>query len=147
MQVSCRWQSGLKFLGSAGENQIVMDAKSPLGTNAGMTPKELVVAGLCGCTAMDVAALMKKHKQQVDDLAVIADVTTSAGVSPVVFTAVALNFQLSGQIDAKTLLEAVHLSQTKYCGVSAMLALAFPITYTVELNGETIGDGKAEFSR
>ena len=43
-------------------------------------------------------------------------------------------------------LEAVRLSQTKYCGVSAMLSKAFAINYEVRLNAESIGFGKADFS-
>jgi putative redox protein len=43
-------------------------------------------------------------------------------------------------------MESVRLSQTKFCGVSAMLSKAFPIKYVVRLNGQEIGQGQAEFT-
>ena len=94
---------------------------------------------------MDVVALMKKYKQPLDSFDIDADVTASEGVHPAVFTQVHLLFKLTGQVDASKVLEAVHLSQTKFCGVSAMLSKAVPISYTVELNGKNIGEGQAAF--
>lgn len=35
---------------------------------------------------------------------------------------------------------------TKYCGVSFMVYKTSPIFYTIELNGETIFEGKAKFA-
>ncbi len=49
------------------------------------------------------------------------------------------------RLDAGKVLESVALSQTKYCSVSAMVSRAVPISYTVELNGEKIGAGRADF--
>jgi len=42
-------------------------------------------------------------------------------------------------------LEAVRLSQTKYCGVSSMLSKAFPIRWELLVNGTSVGRGQAEF--
>jgi uncharacterized OsmC-like protein len=51
----------------------------------------------------------------------------------------------TGDVEAEKLVEAVRLSQTKYCGVSAMLAQAFPLRYRVVLNGQEIATGEAKF--
>ena len=122
-----------------------MDAKSPIGRGSALTPKELVASGLGGCTAMDVVALLRKNKQDLRSLNVDVDVTPSTGAHPVVFTKAHLTFRVEGTVDPKILNEAVHLSQTKFCGVSAMLSKAFPITYEVLLNGQKVGEGKADF--
>jgi putative redox protein len=98
-----------------------MDAKKPIGRDTAMTPKELVVAGLCGCTAMDVVAYLRKSKCPAATLEVTADVETSKGGHPTVFERVTLQFRVTGDVDPVKLEEAVHLSQTEYCGVSAML--------------------------
>lgn len=55
-------------------------------------------------------------------------------------------FKLKGEVYAEKALEAVKLSQMNYYGVSAMVFKAVPITYTVELNGTSIGTGKADFN-
>jgi len=123
-----------------------MDAKSPIGQGSALTPKELVVAGLCGCTAMDVMALMRKHRQAVTAFEVRAEVATSEGGPPVVFTSAELEFVLEGEVDPALALEAVRLSQTRFCGVTAMLVKAFPIRYRVVVNGAPAGEGQADFS-
>jgi putative redox protein len=143
MKTNTVWKKNMNFVGECGENQVPMDAKAPLGNAEGMTPKELVVIGLSGCTAMDVIALMKKHKQEVKHFNVEADVTKSSGGYPEVFSHILLTFKAEGEIDREKLAEAVKLSQTKYCGVSAMLAKALPIDYKVVLNNEEIASGKA----
>jgi uncharacterized OsmC-like protein len=62
-----------------------------------------------------------------------------------VFEKALITFSVDGEVEGEKLMEAVHLSQTKYCGVSAMLALAFPIEFRVLLNGQEIGRGSAKF--
>ena len=146
MKAQLKWTEGMKFEATSDGNTLMMDAKAPIGTNKAMTPKELVGVGLGGCTAMDVIALLKKHKQPYESIEVDVDITTSTSGQPVVFTNATLTFSGTGNIDGVIFLEAVRLSQTKYCGVSAMLIKALPIRYVVKLNGEQIGEGNADFS-
>lgn len=145
MKSVLKWLDGMKFEAQSEQNSIHMDAKPPLGQAQGMTPKELVAVGLAGCTAMDVIALLKKHKQGHKDFQVGVEVTPSTTGHPVVFDKILLTFEATGDIDPKVLLESVLLSQTKYCGVSAMLSKAVPIDYAVILNGSEIGRGQAQF--
>lgn len=146
MKTVLSWKEGMHFEAETGGNVVPMDAKPPLGKNLGMTPKELVAAGLGGCTAMDVVALLKKHKQTYEKFEVDVDVTMSTGKTPAVFTEALLTFKLTGSVDKNIFLDSVRLSQTKYCGVSEMLQKAFPIRYVVILNSEQIGEGQADFS-
>lgn len=146
MKVKCQWNEAMRFTATARELEVTMDAKRPIGADSALTPKELVVAGLCGCTAMDVAALMKKHQQKMTSFDVFAEVAMSReGTHPSVFEKAELIFVVKGEVDASRLVESVTLSQTKYCGVSAMLAKAMPITYAIELNGQRIHSGSAHF--
>jgi putative redox protein len=145
MKAHLKWTEGMKFEAESGGNIISTDAKAPLGQGKGMTPKELVAAGMGGCTAMDVVALLKKYKQAYDSFEVDIDIVPSTEGHPVVFKSATITFLVTGAVDKSIYLEAVHLSQTKYCGVSAMLAKAFPISYVVMLNNEKIGEGVADF--
>lgn len=145
MKTSLKWTSGMKLTSEASGNIVAMDAKSPIGQGSAMTPKELVASGLGGCTAMDVIAWLKKHKQPFEAFEVIVDISTSEGGYPVVFKKAVVTFSLTGSVDKEVYIEAVKLSQTKYCGVSAMLVKAFPIEYVVVLNGEKINEGSAQF--
>jgi putative redox protein len=133
------------FNAQAGEHQITVDARQPLGTNQGMAPKELLLSALASCTAMDVVALLKKHKQKLEQLKVTVEAPISEGGYPKRFTRADLSFDVTGDIDATILLDSVNASQTKFCGVSAMLSRAFPIAYSVVLNGTLVGSGVADF--
>lgn len=135
----------MNFTAKAEGHQISMDAKSPMGDDSAMTPKQLLLAAICGCTAMDVVALLKKYKQPIDSFEIDADSELTSGVQPAVFKEVKIRFKLVGKIEVAQALEAVKLSQTKFCGVTAMVSKSVPVTYVVELNGEEIGSGKADF--
>lgn len=145
MKITTRWDQKMTFTASDGAHSARMDTRSPVGSDSALSPKQLVVAGLAGCTAMDVVALLKKHQQPIESFEVDTEVEKSAGGYPEVFTSAFLTFRLQGAIEPGRVLEAVTLSQTRYCGVSAMLSKVFPIRYRIELNGQSIGEGAAQF--
>ena len=146
MKILMSWKEAMSFVAQSDSNTVSMDAKSPIGHGTAMTPKELVAAGLGGCTAMDVVALLKKHKQIYKTLDVEVDIESTTGVQPAVFKQADIKFSVTGDINSQILLDSVILSQTKYCGVSAMLVKAFPIRYSVYLNNEKIGEGQSHFN-
>jgi len=135
----------MTFAAEAAGNSIHLDAKSPIGKGSAMTPKELVAVGLAGCMAMDVVAMMRKYKQNMDSFNVETNIETTSSGHPVVFTKAINTIQVQGNVEREKLIDAVEQSQTKYCGVSAMLSKSFPIEYVIMLNGETIAEGKASF--
>jgi putative redox protein len=147
MKLSLSWDGKMVFTASAAGCETKMDAKAPIGQGSALTPKELVIAGLSGCAAMDVAALLRKEKQELVKFEVRAEIAISDGGPPVVFTSADLEFALEGRVDPALALEAVRLSQTRYCGVSAMLSKAFPIRYRVLVNGQLAGEGLADFDQ
>ena len=132
-----------------GSLAIPMDSKPPFGKHSAPTPKEVVLAGLLGCSAMDVVSLLRKWKEnfatyEMKAAAVQGPITE--GVSyPTVFKEIDVEYEFTGDARAEKVIEAVKLSQTLYCGVSAMIAQTAEIRYTVVLNGEHVGSGKAEF--
>ncbi len=145
MQSTVIWQDKMAFLGEAEGHQVVMDAKSPIGAGSGFTPKELVALGIAGCTAMDVVSLLKKYRQPLQKFEVMNNVTHTEGSHPTVFKDVDLVYKLEGELEESKVIEAVRLSQTKYCGVSAMISKTAPIRYRIELNGKQISTGEAAF--
>lgn len=145
MKTAVVWKDGMEFDGVADSHIVPMDAKTPIGKNAASSPKELVAMGLGGCTAMDVIALLKKYKQPPQTFRVDVEIVPSTGAHPIVFEKAILTFTVDGAVDSEKVNEAVKLSQTKYCGVSAMLSRSFPIEYRIILNGSEIGTGAAKF--
>lgn len=140
------WLQGLGFEVETREHHQFMDAKKEVGgKDRGPNPKEYVLAGLCGCSGMDVASLLKKFRINFLTFDVSAETDTTAG-HPSVFGDVHVHFKLTGEgIDASQFIKAVELSMTKYCGVSAMLVKATNVFYHVVLNGEEVKVGQAHF--
>ena len=145
MMALVKWNSKMSFQGESGGQTVALDAKAPLGEGRGFTPKELLAVGIAGCTAMDVIALLKKHRQVPDSFEVNAKTESVESGHPAIFRDVELTFIVKGNVEKDRLLESVKASQTKYCSVSAMVSKAVPIRYEVMLNDVHVGSGRASF--
>ena len=127
---SAVWTDGSRFVGVAGSRHaIVMDA-APADKTAN-SPIELVLVGLCGCTATDVANILRKKREPFTSLEVHAE-ADQAPEPPKVYTAIRLIYRVRGQVSRKAMEDAVNLSKEKYCSVSAMLEKTATITFTIE---------------
>jgi putative redox protein len=145
MKLTSVWSEKILFTAKTDKHTVLMDTKPPIGEDKAMTPKQLLLAAICGCTGMDVVALLKKYHQPLSKFEIEAEAAVTEGAHPIMFQEVQLTFKLEGELVKEKVLEAITLSQTKYCSVSAMLSKAFPIKYTVQLNSENIGTGIAKF--
>lgn len=88
----------------------------------GPKPIELVAGALAGCTAFDVITVLrnKKHKNVTGyEVSVQAEQRIQP---PQVFTEIRVHHSVTGvDIDPQSVEEAIHLSESKYCSVGAML--------------------------
>lgn len=90
----------------------------------GGSPMEFLLAGLAGCTAVDVVLMLQKQRQQVSGISVEAS-GKRAEEHPRVYTEVTLRYLIQGsEIDSKSVERAIRLSEEKYCSASAMFARA-----------------------
>ena len=144
MKISASWNGKMRFTAEAGENTAPMDAPAPLGNGSALSPKQLLLAAVCGCTGIDVSARMRKHKQELRSLRIEAEAPKREG-RPATFDSVTLDFYFEGEVSEKVAVEAVVSSQTEDCGVSAMVAAHCPIHYRVHLNGLFVHSGTAAF--
>jgi putative redox protein len=111
---------------------------------AGPTPMEAVLTALCGCTAIDVLSILNKKREGHTGIHVHAT-AEKAAESPSVFTHIRLIYRVSGLVNRKSVEDAVHLSKTKYCSVSAMLEKTAKIDFVIEYDetaGAQAGDGR-----
>lgn len=148
MKLKSLWSEKMRFIANVENHSVSMDAKPPIGEDTAITPKQMLVAAICGCTGMDVVALLKnKYHQPLSKFEIEAEASVTEGAHPIVFKEVQLDFKIEGALEKEKVLEAIMLSQTKYCSVSAMLSKSFPIHYSVQLNSENIGVGSAQFPK
>lgn len=146
MKVTTTWKGKMRFEAAAGDNVTPMDAGAPIGEGSALSPKQLLLAAVCGCTGIDVAARMRKFRQEVKSLRIEADAPKRDG-KPATFDSVTLDYFFEGDVDEKIAVDAVVASQTEECGVSAMVAAHCPIRYRVHLNGRLVREGDARFAR
>lgn len=127
---------GITFAGKTNSNHwITMDGPENFGgSNAGISPKELLLLSLAGCTASDVVSFLQKKRVKLDDFEINISAETTEE-HPRVFTKIDLEYVFYGDnIAEKDVERSIELSQTKYCGVTAMLEKAMQInpTYRIE---------------
>ena len=91
--------------------------------------------GLGGCSAIDIALILKKQKQQVDDFTISIDAERQTGKEPALWETIVMHFKFKGKVDLEKAERAVALSVEKYCSVAKTLELAgAKITYKVSVN-------------
>ena len=126
MEAKVRWVGDAMFLAESGSgHSIVMDGPPELGgRNMGVRPMEMILLGVGGCANFDVMTMLKKSRQDVSDC--VAELSADrADAVPAVFTAIHLNFKVTGRnLKEAHVKRAVQLSAEKYCSASIMLAAA-----------------------
>lgn len=135
MDAKVTWKSGMSFAGVADSGFSI-----PLGTAAehggaddGLTPMELLLIGLGGCTAMDVISILEKKRQLVAGFEVRVH-GERADDHPRVFNSITLEYVVTGhQISREAVERAVELSESKYCSVNAMLSKTAIIATTITI--------------
>jgi len=103
------------------------------GRNLGIRPMEMVLIGMGGCTAYDVALMLQKSRQNVTSIELTLD-SDRADEIPKVFTHIKTHFIITGKkLSEKQVARAVSLSAEKYCSASKMLEKSAEISYTFEV--------------
>lgn len=135
MNAVVTWSHGLSFTGRADSGftlNLGTDA-SVGGDDDGFRPMELILIGLAGCTAMDVASILSKKRQVVTGFEVTA-VADRMEEHPKVFTRAHLHYTVRGKnVDPVAVERAMALSAEKYCPAQAMLVQTMPITMDYEI--------------
>ncbi|MEP3837498.1 MAG: OsmC family protein [Algibacter sp.] len=122
VEVTTTWLGDMRFESTnpSGHNLFIDAGEENGGKGEGYRPKALMLSGLAGCSGLDVAALIKKMKLDVDTF----KIETEANLTdehPKYYDKVALHFHFYGnKLNEKKLQRAVDLSIEKYCGVMEM---------------------------
>ena len=124
------WTDGERFTAIASSGHAFMiDADRQRNTAPG--PMELVLVGLCACTATDVVSILRKKREKFTSVEVSAE-AERAKTPPTVYETIKLTYRVGGPVAHKAMEDAVRLSREKYCGASAMLEKTAKITSVIE---------------
>ncbi len=123
------WTDHDRFTGQASSGHpLTVDAGVEKAANS---PVELVLIGLCACTASDVVSILRKKREPFTSVEVRATAERAESF-PKVFTAIRLVYRVGGNVARKAIEDAVRLSKEKYCSVSAMLEKTARIEFEIE---------------
>ncbi len=123
-EATATWIDTHRFVSqSSSGHAIVVDGDKKTANS----PMELVLVALCGCTGYDVASILTKKREAFTSLEVRA-VAERAAEPPTVYTEIKLIYKVGGSVSRKAMEDAVQLSKSKYCSVSAMLEKTAKIT-------------------
>ncbi|SNR54070.1 OsmC family protein [Lutibacter flavus] len=120
-KIEVSWKGQMLFESVAPEGSVMIDAAEESGGQGkGLRPKAMMLTALAGCTAMDVASLLKKMRAEVDDfkIEVVANLTDE---HPKYYDKVHVIYKFFGSDFKKDKIEkSVNLSVDRYCGVIDM---------------------------
>ena len=122
--------TGRQFVAQSGTGHalVIDDAEG----HSGAKPIELALLALGGCTAFDVINILRKKRQYVSGYEIELHAEQNPE-PPTYFTRVEIRHRLRGKIDPEAVKAAIHLSETKYCAVGAMVSKTAKIETTFEI--------------
>ncbi|MBT8318179.1 MAG: OsmC family protein [Lutibacter sp.] len=120
-KIEVSWKGEMLFESVAPEGTVMIDADEAVGGQGkGLRPKAMMLTSLGGCTAMDVASLLKKMRAEVDDFKVEIEANLT-DEHPKYYDKVHVIYRFFGSDFKKDKIEkSVNLSVERYCGVFEM---------------------------
>lgn len=129
-KTSVQWIEGKSFLGVGdnGRSVVMSPADGP-----GVSPMQMLLLGLGGCTAIDIVDILQKQRQPLEDIRV--EISGERGEEwPKPWSAIHIHYVITGAgLDPHKVDRAIDLSVNKYCGAHATLAGVATITHDHEL--------------
>lgn len=132
-EVSIKWLEEKRFVGVDSTNHGIVISSSGRDGGIGVKPSELLLLALGSCTAYDVVAILQKKRQKLTGLEVRVR-SEQQPEPPWTFTGFHVHYIVRGRgLSEKAVADAIRLSDTKYCSVSATLKLGVPVTHDYEI--------------
>lgn len=105
------------------------------GEGKGVRPMEMVLMALGSCSSIDVVLILKKMRQELEDLRIEVEGKRAEDQVPKVFTDIHIKFFLKGKLDEPKVEKALDLAVNKYCSVKDMLQATVNITHSFVIEG------------
>lgn len=125
MKITTSWKKDHEFESKQEHNAIQLDGDK----KNGFGPKALLLAGLAGCSGIDVVDILGKKKVNFSDFSIDVEADQTEE-HPKVFKDITITYRMKTDAENKIKVEkAIELSLDKYCGVSAMLKKNSAVKY------------------
>ena len=132
-KIEVTWKGQMLFESVAPEGNVMIDAAEESGGQGkGLRPKALMLTALAGCSAMDIASLLKKMRAEVNNFKIEVEANLT-NEHPKVYDKVHVTYKFYGSDFKKDKIEkAVNLSIESYCGVIEMFRKFSEVTTEIQ---------------
>ncbi|MEE8390772.1 MAG: OsmC family protein [Anaerolineae bacterium] len=128
-----KWVEKKQFVGTDDSKHSVVMSSQDEENGTGMSPSQLLLVALGGCTAYDVVGILEKKRQQLTGLEITVTSEQEAD-PPWTYRKFHIHYQVRGKgLKEKAVHDAIEISEQKYCSVAATLRGAAEVTtdYTI----------------
>ena len=131
VKTTVRWLADRHFVGTDSNNHSVVLSGQKEGI--GVSPSEMLLIALASCSSVDVVEILEKKRRKLTLLEVTASGERDPD-PPWAYRKIHVKYRLGGkELTEKAVEQAIHLSQDKYCSVSATVRGVARITYDYEI--------------
>ncbi|MEI2693400.1 MAG: OsmC family protein [Anaerolineae bacterium] len=135
-RVNVTWLQKRQFVGVGGSKRSVVMSSQDEENVIGVSPSEMLLLGLAGCSAYDVVGILEKKKATLTGLEVQVTAEQEAD-PPWPYRQIHLEYIVRGQgLTDKNVGDAIHLSESKYCSVAATIRPTAEITTSFQIIAE-----------
>ena len=126
-----KWIEDKTFLGIDMNGQAALMNSG--GDGPGVSPMQMLLLGLGGCSMVDVVNILQKQRQALVDVEIEFDAQRGEdGAKP--WKMIHMHYIVTGEgLDERKVERAIDLSVEKYCGAHASLAGVANITHDFEI--------------
>jgi putative redox protein len=123
------WIDKQQYLGiDSGKHTVVLSAQDEE-NSTGISPSDLLLLSLAGCTSYDIVNILGKKRQPLTGLEVTVTAEQDAD-PPWTYRKMHIHYEVRGKgLREKAVQGAIELSETRYCSVAATLRGTVDITY------------------
>ncbi len=117
--------------------QLLMDANPAIGGEGnGFRPMETLLAGLGGCSGIDVVNILAKQQEPLEGIRIAIDARRREKEIPAIFEQVHVHFILEGTLQESKVKRALQMTFDKYCSVAHILGKSAEIHFTYEIHSK-----------
>ena len=132
-----KWVEGMTFMGVDDKGRAAVMSS---GDGPGVSPMQMLLLGLGGCSMVDILLIPQKQRQHVVDLEV--EVHGERGQEPPrPWETITLHYIVTGEsLEEAKVARAIALSLEKYCGVYGTLSAVADIRHDFEIRTAAVAE-------
>jgi putative redox protein len=134
--VQVKWLDRFQFVGVDSTKHAVVMSSQDEENAVGMSPSQLLLVALGGCTSYDVVNILTKKREPLTGLEVSVTGEQDAD-PPWTYRKIHIHYALRGKgLKEKAVRDAIELSEEKYCSVAATVRGAAEVSFDYTITEE-----------